>query len=229
MNQPRREFDDLVECYRREQNRAIALSGETEDYFAEHKVQKLQEWFPELASGAPAILDYGCNDGLMTAIVRRYFPGATVHGIDPSAKSVEYAVRSHPDIYFHMLEGRTLPFPDQSMDLVFAAGVFHHILSAERDIYAKEIFRVLKRGGHFVLFELNPWNPLTVLVFKRCPVDKGLAMIPPGSAKRFFGRYGRTETKFYEFFPRFLRALRPTERYLAKIPLGALYATIVRK
>ena len=80
-----------------------------------------------------------------------------------------------------------------------------------------------------VLFELNPLNPLTVLTFKRNPIDQNATMLKPWYAYHLAKNYGNAEIKFYCFFPKILKWLRPTERFLTKLPFGALYATIIKK
>ena len=113
------------------------------------------------------------------------------------------------------------------MDLVFASGVFHHIPFRAHDEHLREVLRVLKPGGRFVLFELNPFNPASLYVFLRSPFDRNAKLMFPRYSQKLLERYGRAETKFYAFFPGFLRRLRRFEPYLEKIPLGAIYAVIV--
>lgn len=223
------EWDDLIEVYRVEQNKAIAISGHTEDFFAEHRVKKLKEWLPDLDSRRIAVLDYGCSDGLMTSIFKKNYQNAEVYGIDPSSKSIEYAARHYPDIKFAALENKSLPYAASSMDLIFAVGVFHHILFDEHDIYLREIFRALKPGGHFVLFELNPFNPATIYVFNTCIVDRDAKFMFPHYSRKLLKKYGPVEVKYYAFFPKFLEFMQPLEKYLTKLPIAALYAMIVEK
>ena len=226
---PKPEFDDYIEFYRKAQGRAIAISGETEDYFAGLRVERLEAWLPELTSRSISILDFGASDGHMAAIVKERFPASRVMGIDSSSRSIEYARRSHPGLEFFVLEENRLPFGDVTVDLVYAVGVFHHIPFAEHEAVCREIFRVLKPGGAFVLFEMNPWNPVTQLVFARSAVDRHATMFSSRYAKKLLRRFGMVEVRYYAYFPRFLKFLRPLEPRLEKLPFGTLYAVIVRK
>ena len=223
------EYDDYINEYRATQNKQIAIFGETGDFFAEYKVKKLAEWLPGLAAKPLAVLDYGCGDGLMASYVRRYFSNASVYGVDPSSKSIEQARANHPEVEFSSAQDVSLPFPSGAMDIVFASGVFHHIPFAAHRQSADEVFRVLKPGGQFVLFELNPFNPLTLKVFLTSPFDRNAKLMFPRYSKKFFQNYGDARIKYYAFFPHMLAYLRPLERYLTKFPIGALYACLVKK
>lgn len=222
------EYDDYVTSgYLAAKDRQLCFTGESSDFLAEYKVRKLREWLPDFAVRPIAVLDYGCGGGWMTVFVKKYFPQAAVCGIDPSAKSIEYGREHYPEIAFECVQEAKLPFAPQSFDLAFASGVVHHIPFNEHRTYLDELFKTLKPGGKFVLFELNPWNPFSVLVFKRSPFDRNARLLYPRYAKQLLGAYGTVRTKYYAFFPRFLRWLRPLEPLLERIPLGALYASIV--
>lgn len=231
MHKQRHEFDDFIQKYRENQNEYVKLSGETGDFFAEYKVQKMCAWFPELVNKPISMLDYGCGDGLMTKYARSYFPQATVCGIDPSAKSIEFAQYQYGNsaMHFSLLTDDTLPYADKSMDLIYAAGVFHHIPFDEHRHFVGELARITKPGGKIIIFELNPFNPMTVLTFKRSPIDRNATMLFPRYSTKLLKPFGAVETKYYCFFPAFARKLRFLEPYLTKLPLGALYATILTR
>lgn len=225
---PKHEFDQYAKQYRELLDKNLWLSGESSTYFAQYKAEKLVEWLPELRNHAITILDFGCGDGLMTSFIKGLLPQAQVFGVDPSSESIEVATMAYDTITFSV-SGETLDFPDQQFDLVIAAGAFHHIPFQEHRNYMQEINRILKRTGIFVMFELNPFNPLTVITFKRNPIDAHARMMFPGYAQRLLKPYGTVTTNFYCFFPHWLRTLRVFEPYMTKIPCGALYASIMRK
>lgn len=223
------EFDDYAKNYRQDLDKSLHLSGESSTFFAEYKAQKLHSWFPQYQASAISILDFGCGDGLMTFFTKKIFPDAHVFGVDPSSESIKIALKNHPEISFHDNDGIHLPFKDHSFDLIYAAGAFHHIPFSEHDKCLSEVMRVLKPSGHFLLFELNPYNPLTVLTFKRNPIDKNATMMSPGYSKKLLKPYGNPKTIFYCFFPKALSGLRRIEPQLTWLPLGALYAIKLQK
>jgi ubiquinone/menaquinone biosynthesis C-methylase UbiE len=223
------EFDQFAKEYRGINDDALKLTGESSSFFAEYKAKKLKEWLPEKVNQPVRMLDFGCGDGVMTAFVQHAFNKASMHGIDPSSESIEVAAERFPRISFSTSEGLTINFEDNHFDVVYAAGAFHHIPFEDHDAYVAEIKRVLKPGGVFVLFELNPWNPVTVYIFNRNPIDQTAKMMPRSYSEQLLKTVGPVSTKFYSFYPGFLRWLRPTERFMTKIPFGALYACLVEK
>ena len=89
----------------------------------------------------------------------------------------------------------------------------------------RELRRVLAPGGALFVFEHNPYNPLTVRVVRHVPFDEGVVLLRPHDTIRLMREAGFTTTRasFYFFFPGFLRALRPLEQAMSRIPLGAQY------
>jgi len=78
------------------------------------------------------------------------------------------------DMISHVMENRTqsadeylkLPYVNNKFELVLDLGCFHHISSKDRDIFFKEIFRLLNDGGHYLIVISNyrndpTWNPLS--------------------------------------------------------------------
>jgi SAM-dependent methyltransferase len=231
MSQIHQEFDQFAQQYRPDLDKALSISGESSSYFAQLKVNKLAQWLPQLANQEAKILDFGCGDGLMTSFLKQQFPRSTVFGVDPSPKSIEIAQKNYPEVSFAVNSdtSTTVEFPDELFDVVCAAGAFHHIPFSMHEGYMNEINRILKKNGTFVLFELNPFNPLTVITFKRNPIDRNARMLWPWYAYRLNSPYGKTRIKFYCFFPNRLRQLRFTEPLLTKVPFGALYAIVMNK
>jgi ubiquinone/menaquinone biosynthesis C-methylase UbiE len=227
----KQEFDEYIDGYRTNCDRYLTLSGETSTYFAKYKARKLTEWLSNKVYSSSHILDFGCGDGAMTHFVQGEFPNAKLYGVDPSPKSIETAKSQFRDIDFSLSSEETakLEFQDSFFDIIFSAGVFHHIPFDKHKGYVEELIRMLKPGGHLILFELNPLNPLTVLTFKRNPIDQHARMMWPIYTSNLAKQYGKTETKFYCFYPKLLSWLRPTEPYMTKVPFGALYATITEK
>lgn len=227
----KQEFDHYIDGYRSNCDKALSISGESSAFFAEYKAKKLAEWFPDYASSEVSLLDFGCGDGLMTYFVKNAFKNASVYGVDPSPKSVEEAKSQFSGIEFCLSSDQHshLDFKNESFDLIFSAGVFHHIPFAMHQSYISELIRILKPNGHLVIFELNPLNPLTTLTFKRNPIDRHAKMMWPWYTSRLEKKYGKTTTKFYCFYPKFLSWLRKTEPFMTKVPFGALYASIVQK
>jgi ubiquinone/menaquinone biosynthesis C-methylase UbiE len=106
------------------------------------------------------ILDVGCGPGTITTGLARHASAGTTTGVDISTAVLEKArtLASQTDLptsgpgSVTFQEGnvlQTLPFPDESFDIVFASQVFGHLHpSPEVPLRAlAEIRRVLKPGG----------------------------------------------------------------------------------
>ena len=92
------------------------------------------------------VLDAGCGSG-------RYSVALAMHGaseitaIDVSVSGLNEArsrTTEYPQIQFRHASVLDIPFPDNSFDLVWCAGVIHHTTDFNRGI--SEVCRVLKKG-----------------------------------------------------------------------------------
>lgn len=116
-------------------------------------------------------------------------------------------------------------------DLVYCNGVFHHISAGERPGAIEQVFKALKPGGLFALWENNPWNPVTRYAMSRVPFDRDAILVWPTQARRLLRSAGFEvlRTDFVFFFPAGLRKLRFLEPHLCKLPLGGQYLVLARK
>lgn len=224
-------FDSHASDYTATVQRAIAASGETVQFFAELKVELMMR---ALGPNLPArILDFGCGIGNATRALASRFPKATISGFDVSGESIVVARRMsgrQPRIRYTEGSGDRLPFGDASFDAAFTSCVFHHIEPRSRLTWARELRRVLAPTAPLFLFEHNPWNPLTVRVVRSIPFDEGVALLTGPDTMRLLRAAGFRTARpwYYFFFPSPLRALRPLERWLKWIPLGAQYYVVAR-
>jgi ubiquinone/menaquinone biosynthesis C-methylase UbiE len=223
-------FDQHALDYDATVQRAIGASGESVQYFAELKARLMAR---RLGGIRPAtILDFGCGIGNTTRALAAQFPASTVTGFDISLESIEVARRTTRagNVRFTSAADHRLPFDDAAFDAAFTSCVFHHIEPRERLRSARELGRVLVPGAPLFLFEHNPLNPLTVLVVRSIPFDEGVVLLKSGDAIRLLRAAGfSTSTPwFYFFFPAMLRALRPLEPWLRRVPIGAQYFVVGR-
>lgn len=128
------------------------------------------------AAPAPgqAILDICTGTGDMAIRLARTYPESSVTGLDYSSQMLEAARQNaaraggsrQPD--FVEADCRKIPFADDSFEVVTAGFGFRN-LSADPAIQAgslKEILRVLKKGGRFVILESSqPSNGLLRRIF----------------------------------------------------------------
>lgn len=229
----RTEFDKFADEYRALHSRNIRASGESPEFFAEYKVQDVARLVERAGLAMPLrVLDFGAGVGNSVPYFVKYLPGAKLTCVDVSARSLEIAERRFPSMAdYQLFDGAVLPFPDASFDMVFTACVFHHIPPVEHDYLFREIHRVLRCAGMFVIFEHNPRNPITVRAVNTCPLDANAVLIDANVIRARMGATGfdSVQCAYRIFFPRGLRALRFVEPMMAWLPLGAQYYVAGRK
>ncbi len=102
-----------------------------------------------------AVLDIGCGAGVDSIIAGKLAgPSGPVTAIDlvPEmlARARENARLAGVDnVTFRESSAEQLPFPDQSFEVVISNGAFNLVVDKERAL--AEVYRVLKRGGRFLL------------------------------------------------------------------------------
>ena len=225
------EFDQFAEEYRQSLNSSVAISGESADFFAEYKILRVAQECRRAAWQPDRILDFGTGVGSSLPYFREQFPSSELIGADVSEKSLEVAQeRFGGEAQLVKIADGCIPLADNSVSLAFSACVFHHIPEAEHIAWLSELRRVVRPGGMLVIFEHNPLNPLTVRTVKSCPFDENAVLMTAPELTRRFAAAGWASptSKFTLFFPRMLAALRPFERFLGAVPLGAQYFVSAR-
>jgi ubiquinone/menaquinone biosynthesis C-methylase UbiE len=159
----------------------------------------------ELGIGpAHRVLDVGCRDGKQAFELARRF-GCRVFGVelvednlDSGRGMMDDARENEPEVaaLVHLVRGRieTIPFPDETFDLVWARDMLIHIPDLAGAL--KESRRVLGEGGNLLVFQmfatpwLEPeesnrlWPPLAAVPqsadpehFERCVAEAGFRII----------------------------------------------------
>ena len=120
-------------------------------------------------------LEIGCGEGrVLEKLIALGASPRLMSGIDLLEERIEAARRRWPEADLRVADARSLPYPDESFDVVVAFTVFSSILDLEiaRHV-AREMCRVLKPGGVVVHYDFqynNPWNP-NVRGVKRAEVE----------------------------------------------------------
>lgn len=111
--------------------------------------------FLELLPKSAAILDAGCGEGVLVEDMRKL--GSDIYGIDLNYQSK------------HVTRGDVLamPFENERFDVILLLDVFEHLAFEKQPAALREIYRVLKPGGHFVasIPNLAHWNSRHSLFF----------------------------------------------------------------
>lgn len=130
---------------------------------------------------------------------------------------------------FCIYDGRSFPAEIKGVDLVVVANVLHHVEPTVRPDFLEEVaLPALLPGGRIVVFEHNPYNPITRLVVRSCPFDQDARLLPPSAAVALLQncRLRVDQRDYIVFFPRFLRFLRGLEGLMGRLPVGAQYMVV---
>ena len=148
-------FDAYAQDYDRLIEDAVQLSGFDVQDLVLAKLRKLTALFPAWTSEPIRFLDYGCGAGNLLSLFHGFFPKAIYCGTDASAAMIEKARSRHPDrpVFFDTSDPKWQEHPK---DLIFAAGVFHHIPPQERGPVLAELVRLLSPQGKIVIWEHKP-------------------------------------------------------------------------
>lgn len=214
------DFDNYTDNYNELLREGTGFFSASEEYFARYKIELVRK----LAQRPPAsILEYGCGIGRNIPFLREAFPDARIEGSDISAASLEIAREENPGVKFFLEEEGVEAGPP--VDLIFVAGVFHHIPVTQRAGVMRTIHDRLVPGGELFVFEHNPFNPVTRRIVDNCPYDEDAVLLKPTELKSLTqGASLHVEGSGYCLFvPPKLSALTWMENVLGWLPLGGQY------
>ena len=220
------EFDSYSESYREAVERSIAFSRTELEFFTRAKVRELLS-IAARRVGEPhelTFLDIGCGPGETDRLLESRVGSLT--GVDTSVGMIDAARRRNPRAeYRHVDADAALPFAPDSFDVSFAICVLHHVAPVERARLVAETARVTKPGGAVMIFEHNPWNPLTRRAVAGCEFDRDAILLRRGESERLLGQagLGAIDGAYISFIPRESVRLQRIERRLGRLPLGAQY------
>jgi trans-aconitate methyltransferase len=217
-------FDSYSKNYNEMVNNAIRQTGYDTDNFVSAKLHKLRILFPSLSEKTFRLLDFGCGVGNLYGQVADFFPTAIYTGVDSSKDSILKA-RSRYLVHADFQEHDSKEWEANRYDLIFSAGVFHHIPHVQHMWLINKLSSLLNHGGRLVIWEHNPLNPITKKIVNDCPIDEDAVLVHSKNLKNQFTRVSLSNVQviYTTFFPKFLSALNFMDPYLGWLPLGGQY------
>ncbi len=231
------EFDDYAAEYQGGLDNPVKrMMGNSPDQFIAVKTRWLMRREPKLRTGGLAVLDYGCGVGSLMRVLAETGARAEFTGCDISTGMLRQVEKRWPATLgktpvLAPQQGARTPFADGQFDIATVSAVLHHVPVAERPAVYAELGRVLKPGGRLYVFEHNPRNPLVRYVIARTPIDRNAILLDETEVRHGLldaARYD-LDTDYLMFMPPGLAFLRPVDRALAWLPLGAQYVVVARK
>lgn len=145
------------------------------------------------------VLDNGCGTGGFLSCIAPLC--GTITGVDISERFVNETQKSieafeYTNASAQQVDGKTLPFDDETYDVVVMVDVIHHMENPHAGV--EEAVRVLKSGGKLVIFEPNMLNPLLALLSALDHNEWGLLSLGRRSVyKKMFSPYVDIELNDY--------------------------------
>jgi SAM-dependent methyltransferase len=190
------------------------------------------------------VVDFGCGSGANTALLAGR--GAHVWGIDISEdllrlgqRRLEVSGRAD-GATFIAGSAHDMPFPDNSIDVVFGIAILHHL---DLDLVSREVRRVLKPGGRAIFQEpvrnspvirflrsLIPYRAPDISPYERPLTDAELERFATGFSSWSVRAFGLPHVQVGQLLPvvkNYWRALYAWDRrMLDRAPALARYASI---
>jgi ubiquinone/menaquinone biosynthesis C-methylase UbiE len=188
----RSEFDEYASDYFRSLNNPIRDLIKDNYYFVHAKALIINQLIDfDLKEKAHInLVDMGAGIGLFERFI--HSDRVSVFGMDLSYKMLQVANSIH-NIYrrsFCQADGEFLPLPDDSADIVFSSCVLHHVATDKIEAVLRDLVRVCKVGGYVIIFEHNPYNPLTQLVVRTTYLDRNARLISHRKVEQIASRVG---------------------------------------
>ena len=215
------DFDNYSDDYNDLMRKQHAKFGDI-NYYREYKAEITKRVFPK---GGINILEFGCGIGRNLPFIKEKYQNSSIFGYDISKDSIDIASNNNPDIEF-FTDIDSVKFHNK-FDLIFIAGVYHHIQPELREEATRLICSLLSEKGSVICFEHNPYNPITRHMVNTCEFDKDASLLKIKELKNLFKSQGLKHkmSNYILFFPPRLKQFNFIEKYLTKLPLGGQYFT----
>jgi SAM-dependent methyltransferase len=121
---------------------------------------RLKRCLESLVKCSGRVLEIGCGAGRMIKNLKFHCPEIEIHGCDVSYQSIHTAFREIPAGAFAVADVQSLPYTDDSFDIVVGFDIMEHVTDVQRTI--AETYRILNKRGRFHLHAPCEGNPFTV-------------------------------------------------------------------
>ncbi len=102
------------------------------------------------------ILDLGCGNGNVTALLLQYFPKAQYTLLDASPQMIELCQKQFKDYNIQYVTSyfKDFSFEEEAYDFVVAGFSIHHCESAEKQELFPKVYKALQKGGILSITDL---------------------------------------------------------------------------
>jgi len=166
-----------------------ALFAGTADAMRRRAYVPIAHFLERSKERAPILLDIGAGTGEFLAFVKSAQPKLKTIALDlskPYLTRAKRALGKCRDTEFIAAPAEAMPLPDKSVDVAVSIFLFHELPPKVRATVAKEIARVLKPGGLFILAD--------TIQYGDAPEFEGLIDVFPSLLHEpYYASYTRTD------------------------------------
>jgi ubiquinone/menaquinone biosynthesis C-methylase UbiE len=113
------------------------------------------------------VLDMGCGTGKQLASNRELFHKTILAGLDLSIGMLKQARKRCGNVFWVQGDSSRTPFKSDSFYYISNQFSYPHV--ADKNSMLAETHRLLKRGGKFVMKNIDPWNMEKWILYKYFP------------------------------------------------------------
>tara|TARA_B100001093_G_scaffold96961_1_gene88923 strand:- start:6050 stop:6730 length:681 start_codon:yes stop_codon:yes gene_type:complete len=221
------DFDNYSDEYNQIMQEQHKIFGDV-NYYSEYKAEIVKNIISD--NNNLKILEFGCGVGRNLKYLKSIGNNNQIYGYDISEESLIIARKENPEVTIVGTEKELLSHME-FFDLIFIAGVYHHIEVILRDTITKNLRTLLKSNGKLVIFEHNPYNPITRHLVNTCEFDADAVLLKKQEVIDLFCKKNfSVDTSGYALFiPPRLQKINFIEKYFKWLPLGGQYYVLFNK
>lgn len=121
------------------------------------KLKMVTKFIGEKKNMPKNVLDVGCASGWFLSELALKYPKTSYVGVDVYKKAIDYGKKRYKNLKLICADAHSLPFPNESFDVVICAEVLEHVENPQRVL--REIKRVLVKDG-VAIIEMDSGNLL---------------------------------------------------------------------
>lgn len=223
------DFNESKYTYREIIDDSISFIGKDVEFFTKLKANFIRSIIkknhPNLQR--PRLLDIGCGHGF----IHNYLSSnVDIVGVETASEVLDLARKENPNVRYLSYDGKYLPFEDGTFDVVITICVMHHVPQEQWEAFLLDMKRILKPEGIAVVFEHNPYNPVTKYVVSNNILDEDAVLLSSHRLKKLMLKAGfnKVSRKFIFFTPFAQRVFRWLDNILWWCPLGAQYFSVAK-
>ena len=115
------------------------------------------------------ILDLCCGTGTLTVLLAQlFYSDCRIIGVDLSPGQIVQAQKKdiYPNLKFIVMDANNLKFNNESFDKIITSAALHEMDKNQRVNVLSEVYRVLKKDGHFLIFDHHePSKPIYRILY----------------------------------------------------------------